>query len=189
MPSPDLSLDLEPYGSPARSEWLDVDWAAHRRSVTVSGSRVNYVRMGEGPAVLFIHGLAGSWRNWLENIPHIARDHTAIAVDLPGFGESDPPQGEVCIAGYAAFVATFLEALGVPQATLVGSSMGGLIAAATAAATPDRVHSLVLVRVASHYEAAIPASRKAILPETGHAPMIERPAAFNRLLHSYLTAT
>ena len=46
---------------------MDVDWRAHRRFVEVDGRRVNVVEIGAGePAVVFVHGLAGSWQNWLE---------------------------------------------------------------------------------------------------------------------------
>src|SRR5207247_3780557 len=90
-------------------EWLDIDWQQHLRSCTVNGARVNYVEMGAGPPVVFIHGLSGCWQNWLENIPHFARRHRVIAVDLAGFGESELPHEEISIPGYGRFIDAFLR--------------------------------------------------------------------------------
>jgi pimeloyl-ACP methyl ester carboxylesterase len=140
--------ELDGYGVAQRSEWLDVDWQEHLHSVTVHGSRVNYVEMGEGPPVVFIHGLSGCWQNWLENIPHLARRHRVIAMDLAGFGESELPQEEISIPGYGRFVDAFLGEIGIERAALVGNSMGGFIAAEAAISHPSRVEKLVLVSAA-----------------------------------------
>ena len=61
----------DPYGDPD-PEWLRINWSAHRHQVDVVGARVNYVEMGEGPPLLFVHGLSGAWQNFLENIPYFA---------------------------------------------------------------------------------------------------------------------
>ena len=52
----------------------------------IDGREANYVDVGEGPALVFVHGLGASWQSWLENIPEFARDHRVVAMDLPGFG-------------------------------------------------------------------------------------------------------
>src|SRR5262249_5776173 len=100
--------ELDGYGVTGRSEWLDVDWQEHLHSRSVNGARVNYVEMGQGPPVILIHGLSGCWQNWLENIPQLARRHRVIALDLPGFGESELPNEEISIPGYGRFVDAFL---------------------------------------------------------------------------------
>jgi pimeloyl-ACP methyl ester carboxylesterase len=129
---------------------MDVDWRAHRRFVEVDGLRVNVVEIGSGsPAVVFVHGLAGSWQNWLENIPHFATaGHRVIAFDLPGFGASDDPRDKVSIPGYGRLVDALLDRLEVGPAVLVGNSMGGFIAAEVAIQYPARVQRLVLVSAA-----------------------------------------
>jgi 4,5:9,10-diseco-3-hydroxy-5,9,17-trioxoandrosta-1(10),2-diene-4-oate hydrolase len=139
-----------PYGPTGRSAWMDVDWRAHQRFVEIDGRRVNVVELGEGePAVVFVHGLAGSWQNWLENVPHFAAaGHRVIAFDLPGFGVSDEPGEKISIPGYARLVDTLLDRLGVGPAVLVGNSMGGFIAAEVAIQYPARVQRLVLVSAA-----------------------------------------
>ena len=68
-----------PYGPAGRSAWLDVDWREHQRWVTVGARPVNVIELGEGPAIVFVHGLSGSWPNWLEQLPVFARDHRVIA--------------------------------------------------------------------------------------------------------------
>jgi pimeloyl-ACP methyl ester carboxylesterase len=136
------------YGTPGRADWLDIDWRRHLRSMKLHEARVNYVEMGEGPPVVFVHGLSGCWQNWLENIPHFASRHRVIAVDLSGFGESELPREEISIPGYGKFVDAFLGAIGVERCALVGNSMGGFIAAETAISHPSRVEKLVLVAAA-----------------------------------------
>src|SRR6266545_2632617 len=140
------------YGSPGRSQWLDIDWRPHLRSLTLHGSRVNYVEIGTGSPLVFVHGLAGCWQNWLENIPHFANSHRVIALDLAGFGESELPHEDISIPGYGRFVDAFLGEIGVERAVLVGNSMGGFIAAETAISHPSRVEKLVLVSAAGLVE-------------------------------------
>jgi pimeloyl-ACP methyl ester carboxylesterase len=127
---------------------LDVDWRAHQRWVTVAGKPVNVIAMGEGPAIVFVHGLSGSWPNWLEQLPVFAQDHRVIAMDLPGFGHSPMPDERITISEYARILDSLLETLGVSAATLVGNSMGGFVSAELAIAYPQRVERLVLVSAA-----------------------------------------
>src|ERR1700691_3310742 len=89
------------YGPVGHSPWLDVDWRAHQRWIQVADKPVNVVELGEGPAIVFVHGLSGSWPNWLEQLPVFARDHRVIAMDLPGFGHSPMPHEKITISAYA----------------------------------------------------------------------------------------
>jgi pimeloyl-ACP methyl ester carboxylesterase len=136
------------YGPEGRSEWLDVDWAAHLKWASLPGAAVNYVDIGEGPVLVFIHGLSGCWQNWLENIPFFARSHRVIAVDLPGFGASPLPTEKITIRGYAGIVDALLDSLGIERAVVVGNSMGGFIGAELAIEFATRVEKLVLVSAA-----------------------------------------
>ena len=136
------------YGPEGRSEWLDVDWAAHQRWIDVAGSPVNTIVMGDGPPLLFVHGLSGCWQNWLENLPHFAREHRVVAMDLPGFGASPMPAGELSISGYGRCLEALCDALGIEQAAVIGNSMGGFVAAELAIQFPERVSELVLVAAA-----------------------------------------
>jgi pimeloyl-ACP methyl ester carboxylesterase len=131
-----------------RSAWLDIDWGSHQRWVAVAGQPVNVVELGEGPAIVFVHGLSGSWPNWLEQLPVFAQDHRVIAMDLPGFGHSPMPSERITISLYARILDSLLETLRVSAATLVGNSMGGFVSSELAIAFPQRVEQLVLVSAA-----------------------------------------
>jgi pimeloyl-ACP methyl ester carboxylesterase len=136
------------YGPSGRSPWLDVDWREHQRWVTIDGRRVNVIELGSGPPVVFIHGLSGSWQNWLEQLPVFARDHRVLTFDLPGFGASQMPREKITIRGYGRFVDALLGELGVSSAAVVGNSMGGFIGIELAIRFPERVERLVLVSAA-----------------------------------------
>jgi pimeloyl-ACP methyl ester carboxylesterase len=137
----------DPYGNPD-PEWLRIDWRRHLRQVDVVGARVNYVELGEGPPLVFVHGLSGAWQNWLENLPHFSRSFRAIALDLPGFGASPMPPWEISIPAYGRFLRDFCERIGAGPCPVVGNSMGGFIASELAVADPERVEKLVLVSAA-----------------------------------------
>jgi pimeloyl-ACP methyl ester carboxylesterase len=138
----------QPYGAEGRSQWLDIDWREHQRWIDVAGAPLNVIDMGEGPAMVFVHGLSGSWPNWLEQLPVFAQEHRVIAMDLPGFGHSPMPHERITISAYARILDGLLETLGVDAATVVGNSMGGFVSAELAIAYPQRVERLVLVSAA-----------------------------------------
>jgi pimeloyl-ACP methyl ester carboxylesterase len=139
---------LDQYGPQGRSAWMDVDWREHQSWVQVAGAPVNVIDVGEGDPLVFIHGLSGAWVNWLENIPHFARDHRVIAMDLPGFGHSPMPADKISISGYGRIVDELLDSLGIDRAVIVGNSMGGFIGAEIAISFSTRVEKLVLVSAA-----------------------------------------
>jgi pimeloyl-ACP methyl ester carboxylesterase len=140
--------DLDAYGPVGRSQWMDIDWRRHQRWVRVEDRWMNLVDIGDGPPLLFIHGLSGCWQNWLENIPYFARGHRVIAMDLPGFGQSEMPAEPISISGYAATIDALMQELGLESAQVIGNSMGGFIGAELAIACPFRVERLVLVAAA-----------------------------------------
>jgi pimeloyl-ACP methyl ester carboxylesterase len=136
------------YGPVGRSPWLDLDWREHQRWVTVAGRQVNVIELGSGPPIVFIHGLSGSWQNWLEQLPVFAREHHVITFDLPGFGASEMPAQKITISGYGRFVDALLDELEVGSAAIVGNSMGGFIGMELAIRFPERAERLVLVSAA-----------------------------------------
>ncbi len=165
VPDPTPADGPDPYGRGAgHSEWLEIDWRQHLGQTTVSlpgpgeGShgapagetRINYVEVGDGPeTILFVHGLSGCWQNWLENIPHFARTHRVVALDLPGFGNSPMPDwDELAIPAYGELLSQFCDQLGIRSATVVGNSMGGFIAVESVLREPDLFGKLVLVSAA-----------------------------------------
>jgi pimeloyl-ACP methyl ester carboxylesterase len=137
----------EVYGATAQPDWRDTDWREHLHAVEIGGRSVNYVDIGsgEGPPVVFVHGLGGAWQNWLENLPRTALERRALALDLPGFGRSEMPLRDITISGYGRCVEEFCERLGLGEVVLVGNSMGGFVSAEVAIQFPSRVERLVLV--------------------------------------------
>jgi pimeloyl-ACP methyl ester carboxylesterase len=101
--------------------------------------------LGVGPAVLLLHGLGGNWQNWLGTLPLLAQRHRVIAVDLPGFGASDPLRGGVTVARLADVAIELLDHLDVEAAAFVGNSMGGALTIEAATRHPGRVSDAVLV--------------------------------------------
>jgi pimeloyl-ACP methyl ester carboxylesterase len=137
------------YGNPD-PEWLKIDWRQHLHRVDLPGAEaVNYAEIGEGEPIVFVHGIAGCWRNWLENLPYFGRTHRAIALDLPGFGDSPMPSWEISMANYGRLIHDFCERLGIDQvAALVGNSMGGFISTEAVIEEPQRFDRLVLISAA-----------------------------------------
>jgi pimeloyl-ACP methyl ester carboxylesterase len=139
----------------ARTLWQDVDWREHQRWIAVDGTPVNTIALGpersgamDAKPLVFVHGLSGSWPNWLEQLPVFAREHRVVAIDLPGFGYSPMPAEKLSIAGYARILDGLLDRLEIDAAAVVGNSMGGFVAAELAIAFPQRVERLVLVSAA-----------------------------------------
>ena len=140
--------DPSVYGPRGRSPWLDVDWRKHQRWVILDGQPVNVIEFGSGPPLVFVHGLAGSWPNWLEQLPVLAAKHRVVTLDLPGFGHSPMPAEQISISGYARLLDQLFDTLGIDAAAVVGNSMGGFIGAELAIAFPQRVERLVLISAA-----------------------------------------
>ena len=120
---------------------------AQIEDLNVGGISVRYAVAGEGPAVLLVHGLATSMITWYCNIDAVAdAGFTVIAVDLPGFGDSDLAGHRGYAPDIAAhFLAEFTAELGIERFSVVGNSAGGLIAGLTALEYPERVEKVALV--------------------------------------------
>lgn len=151
---PGLRAEGEPtfpawdYGE-SDPDWLKVDWRRHLRRIELPGAEVNYVEIGEGEPLIFVHGLGGCWRNWLESLPYFGRSHRAIALDLPGFGHSPMPSWEIDMQAYGRLLHDFCEKLGIDRvAALVGHSMGGFLSTEATIEQPSRFDRLVLVSAA-----------------------------------------
>ena len=107
--------------------------------------RLAYERSGSGPAVLLIHGMAGSRETWKTTQTFLAKTCDVIAVDLPGHGQSSLPNGDYSLGSLAAALRDLLDRLGIDRATIVGHSLGGGIALQFTYQFPERCERLVLV--------------------------------------------
>jgi pimeloyl-ACP methyl ester carboxylesterase len=162
-PDPTAADGPDPYGNPDPDpEWLKIDWREHLRTIDLptprgartlngrgSGSRVNYVELGSGsPVLIFLHGLSGSWQNWLENLPHFSKTNRVVALDLPGFGASELPPWEITVESYGRLLGDFCDELDADECVAIGNSLGGFIAAEGVIRAPVRFEKLVLVSAA-----------------------------------------
>jgi len=113
--------------------------------VSIHGHDIGYRMAGEGPAILLIHGMAGSSAAWRSVMPDLAKDHLVIAPDLLGHGESAKPLGDYSLGAFASGLRDLLTALEVPRATVVGQSLGGGVAMQLCYQHPEIAERLVLV--------------------------------------------
>lgn len=114
--------------------------------VTVNGIRWHYLRGGEGPVLVLVHGFGADGDNWTQLARHLKSSFTLIAPDLPGFGESDKPEDiDYRIEAQAQRLKDFLDQLDIQHCLMAGSSMGGYLTASFAQQFPDRVSALWLL--------------------------------------------
>lgn len=144
-----LSGCLHFHNGPMPGEPKDATW------LSVEGARVRYVDIGEGPAVVLLHGFASSIENWTAVMPKLVKNHRVIAIDLKGFGWTDRPVADYSPAAQAKLVKAVLDERGVGRLSLVAHSWGSSVAMAFAIANPDRVERLALYD-AWLYESQLP---------------------------------
>lgn len=147
----------------------------------LDGLRLHWVGDGRGPAVVFLHGLGGFAESWRPTMAALAGRHTVLALDLPGFGRSAKPRARYHLEFFAAAVEGFLDAMGIPHATLVGHSLGGAVAVTFALRRPPRVERLALLGalVPGFYTLSVP-YRLAVVPGLGDGLALVRSAALYR---------
>lgn len=110
----------------------------------IDGQQIHYLRAGHGPPLLLLHGLLGGSFCWRRNLEALSREHTVLAVDLPGHGESAAPSHLDCsMAAQASRVSQLLEQLKLEKVDVVGCSWGGAVAMLLAAQS-GKVRSMVL---------------------------------------------
>ena len=120
--------------------------------IVVDGVRVRYVVAGSGPALVFVHGLVGSSRNWNQNIAALARFRTVYAPDLVNMGASERVAGiDPGLEAQVDRLTRWMDAVGIGAADIVGHSHGGAISIRLAARHPGRVRRLVLFAPANPY--------------------------------------
>ena len=116
------------------------------RMVATRRGRLSTLEAGSGPALIAIHGLGATKVSFLTTVAALATRFRVIAIDLPGFGDSDKPLGASYDARFfARAVVGLLDALELDRAHLLGNSLGGRVALEVGLSDPDRVERLALL--------------------------------------------
>ena len=119
------------------------------KSIRAGGVITNYHEAGTGTPVILIHGSGpgvSAWSNWRLTIPYLAERLHVLAYDQIGFGYSElPDQHTYDLERWTEHLLSFMQAVGVKRAHLIGNSMGAAVALAAAIRHPERVHKLVLM--------------------------------------------
>ncbi|MEX0868656.1 MAG: alpha/beta fold hydrolase [Nitriliruptoraceae bacterium] len=117
----------------------------------IDGNSCHYLRYGDGPPVIFLHGLGGTAHIWHGVMQAMQQHHHGVAVDLRGHGRSQS-KGKFSIETWSKDVARLIRELELPAVTLVGHSLGSLVAQHLAHGSPDVVDQLVLVGGISYFQ-------------------------------------
>jgi 3-oxoadipate enol-lactonase len=143
------------------------------------GARIYYEAAGNGPAMLFIHGLGGNHAAWFHQIPTFARTHRTVTLSQRGFAPSTGGEKPYAVALLVADAVAVLEKVGAKDVVVVGQSMGGWTALGLAIERPDLVRSVVLSgTVAGIFDAEIE-RHYATVTERARA-LADRPPALGR---------
>jgi pimeloyl-ACP methyl ester carboxylesterase len=113
--------------------------------LTLHGHRRAFVKVGQGPVLLLLHGLGCDHTTWEPVIDALAKRYTVIAPDLLGHGRSAKPRADYSVGGYANAMRDLITVLGIDKVTVVGHSFGGGIAMQFAYQFPERTERLILV--------------------------------------------
>lgn len=154
-------------------------------SVATPGARLSLMEAGTGKPVLALHGLGGTKGSFLPTVAALAGGFRVIAVDLPGFGDSDKPIGAAYDARYFAdAVVDLLDALALDRPHLIGNSLGGRIALEIGLRAPNRVGRLALLAPSLAWLRERPgrALMRLARPELGLVQLAPRPVV-ERLIH------
>jgi pimeloyl-ACP methyl ester carboxylesterase len=113
--------------------------------INVDGIPIRYVSQGKGPALLLFHGFGEFLETWSLNIELLSRYCTVYAIDLPGHGLSEKPRVSYTLDYGTKFALSFMEALGIKHASLIGHSVCGLLCLNLAIKSPEKADRLILV--------------------------------------------
>lgn len=116
--------------------------------IEINGLKISYQFAGEGETVVLLHGWGAESKSFTPIFQWLSRSHKVYALDLPGFGLSEPPLTGWNATDYARFLTAFFDKLGIDKAHLIGHSYGGRISIVMAAEVPESVAKLILVNSA-----------------------------------------
>ena len=117
----------------------------HSQHMTVGSHRLHYLKAGNGPPIVLLHGGASDSRDWASTIASLSDRFALYAPDMPGFGLSDRDGNGYYLSDLAEAVIGFIDALALGKVVLAGHSMGGRVSLDIALRRPDLIQKLVLV--------------------------------------------
>ena len=126
--------------------------------IQVDGNKIRYLESGDSKNILvLVHGLGASAERWNNVIPNFVKHYHVIVPDLIGFGYSDKPIVDYTPDFFSTFLGKFFDALGINRPNVIGSSLGGQIAAEYASAHPNNIEKLILVSPSGVMKKSTPA--------------------------------
>lgn len=153
----------------------------------VSGLATNFSRIGNGRLVVLLHGWGDSSASWLQFSKQLAAEFDVVALDLPGFGGTEPPKESWGLTDYALFVEAFLLKANLKPYALIGHSNGGAIAIrgiSTGALQPEKLVLLASAGIRGEYGGRTKALR--LLAKTGKVLATPLPASAKKHLRQNL---
>lgn len=142
--------------------------------VDVGGRELNTWQAGDGgPVVLLVHGIPTNHRLWWDVVPTVAEHARVVAVDMLGYGMSDPADGwRVDLASQAVYLLRLLDRLDVERAVVVGHDLGGGVAQILTVTQPQRIAAMGVVNGACYDAWPVPVVRsaKAVWPLLAAVP-------------------
>jgi pimeloyl-ACP methyl ester carboxylesterase len=135
-------------GTAHRSVWTHMIRTPFRQDyIDAGGVRTRYVQAGpaDAPALIMLHGTAGTWEGFCANVPAHAEHFNCYAIDMVGSGFSSKPDVDYEIPVYVEHVRNFMKAVGLKKASFIGVSLGAWIASKLAIDHPEMVDKLVLL--------------------------------------------
>lgn len=137
-----------------RSIWTDMQQVPFRQGwINAGGINTRFAEAGpaDAPALMMLHGTAGSWEAFSGNFAAHARHFRCLAIDMVGSGFSDKPDMDYEIPTYVKHAHDFMKAMGVKKASFIGVSLGAWVAARFAIIHPDMTGKLTLLSAAGLY--------------------------------------
>ena len=126
--------------------------------VAVDGHKIRYLESGSSKGTLvLVHGLGASAERWNFVMPSFSKDYHVIVPDLIGFGYSDKPLVDYTPEFFSDFLRKFFDTLGIEKSNLIGSSLGGQVAAEYTSTNPNYIEKLILVSPAGVNKQSTPA--------------------------------
>ncbi len=123
---------------------IELGATAPFRQVEVDGVKLTYNDDGFGPAIVCLHAIAHGAGDFAELREHLKNRNRVLALDWPGHGRSESDHEPASARRYARVLASFMDAVNIERAVLIGNSIGGAAALLHAHAYPERVRGLVV---------------------------------------------